>query len=92
AVIAGVLPMASLLVTPFLLVYDLALVAIPMAWVVAAARRTGFLPWEKTVLGLAFVTPLLSVFLARFGLPLGPPALLALFAIVLRRALGSGPA
>ncbi|HET9019249.1 MAG TPA: glycosyltransferase family 87 protein, partial [Acetobacteraceae bacterium] len=38
AVIAGVLPMASLLVTPFLLVYDLALVAIPMAWVVAAAR------------------------------------------------------
>ena len=86
ATIAGLLPMAALLTTPFLLVYDLVLLAIPMAWVVAAARRTGFLPWERVTLAAAYVVPLLAPFAARLSVPLGPPVMLALFAVVLRRS------
>ena len=84
--ITGVLPMAALLSTPFLLDYDLALLAIPMAWVVLQARRGGFLPWEKVILALAYVLPLLSLFAGQMGVPLGPPVMLVLFAVVLRRA------
>lgn len=84
--ITGLLPAAAVLTTPFLLAYDLALLAVPMAWVVAEARRTGFLPWEKAALGLAYVVPLPMLLGALYGLPLGPPAMLALFAVVLRRA------
>ncbi len=85
--IVGALPLASLLTTPFLLAYDLALLAVPMAWVVAQARREGgFLPWEKAVLAFAYVAPLLSIVGGRANLPLGPAAMLALFAVVLRRA------
>lgn len=62
------------------------MLAVPLAWVVAQARRTGFLPWEKAVLAFVYVVPLLSLFGGRYGLPLGPPAMLALFAVALRRA------
>ncbi len=86
ASLAGVLPPAALLTTPFLLAYDLTVLAVPLAWVVAQARRTGFLPWEKAVLAFVYVVPLLSLFGGRYGLPLGPPAMLALFAVALRRA------
>jgi alpha-1,2-mannosyltransferase len=92
AAITGVLPLAALLSTPFLLAYDLTLLAIPMAWVVRAARRGGFLPWEKSVLGFAYVVPLLMLLGGRFDLPLGPLTLLALSAVVLRRAWGCGDA
>lgn len=87
AAITGALPLAALLTTPFLLAYDLALLAVPMAWVVAEARRDGgFLPWEKAVLAFAYVVPLLSIVGGRADLPLGPAAMMALFAVVLRRA------
>jgi alpha-1,2-mannosyltransferase len=85
---AGVLPLAALLTTPFLLAYDLVLLAVPMAWLVRQARAGGgFLPWEKAALAVAYAVPLISLLAARLEVPLGPPAMLALFAAVLRRAL-----
>jgi len=79
---------ATLLATPFLLDYDLLLAAIPLAWLVSAGLKDGFLPWEKTILAAAFVLPLLSRAAAmQFGIALAPPVLAALFAIVIRRAL-----
>ena len=88
AAIAGVLPLAALLATPFLLVYDLTVLAIPMAWLVAEARRHGFLPWERIVLAATFMTPLLTVPANHVGVPICPAVLLALFMLVLRRTGG----
>lgn len=83
---------ASLLASPFLLDYDLLLMAVPMAWVLARGRAAGFLPWEKTVLAAAFVLPLVSRLVAgRLGLPLAPPIVLALLMIVVRRGLQPKP-
>jgi hypothetical protein len=45
------------------------------------------LPWEKLVLLLAYVLPLVSRAVAgAIAVPLGPPVLLALFVVVQRRA------
>lgn len=79
---------ATLLASPFLLGYDLVLLAIPLVWILREANRTQFLPWEKTVLLAAFLLPLLSTpVAARLHLPLAPPVILALFAVVFRRGI-----
>lgn len=49
---------ATLLCTPFLLDYDLTLLALPLAWLAAEAQRTGWRAWEKIVLLAAYVLPL----------------------------------
>jgi alpha-1,2-mannosyltransferase len=79
---------AALLVTPFLLDYDLILLAVPLAWILREGRRTGFLPWEKMV-GLAgFALPVISLPVARLAYaPLGPIVCVGIFVLVLRRAL-----
>jgi len=77
---------AAALASPFLLDYDLMLLAIPLAWVFVQGRRTGFLPWEKTVLAAAFLLPMVARLVAgHIGLPLGPPVILALLLVVVRR-------
>ncbi|HXZ15096.1 MAG TPA: hypothetical protein VEH77_03845, partial [Roseiarcus sp.] len=85
AAAAAVVP-ASLLASPFLLDYDLMLIAIPLAWLAGEGRRTGFLPWEKAGLIAGFLLPLVSRLAATaVGLPLGPPTMAAVFALALRR-------
>jgi hypothetical protein len=76
----------ALIATPFLLDYDLTLLAIPLIWLFGEGRRTGFLPFEKIILLAAFVLPLVSRFVAdNFGVPLGPPVLIAVFCLTVRR-------
>ncbi|WP_225768488.1 hypothetical protein [Inquilinus sp. Marseille-Q2685] len=77
----------AVLASPFLLDYDLLMLALPMAWLLASAQRTGFRPWEKVVLFAAFVAPLfLRTIALRLGIPLGPPVLAALLLVVAGRA------
>lgn len=77
---------ASLLASPFLLDYDLMIAAVPLAWLVREARRTGFMPWEKTVVFAAFVLPLVARTLAgSLELPVAPVVLLGLLVVVARR-------
>ncbi len=79
---------AGLLATPFLLDYDLTLMAIPLGWLLGEGLRDGFLPFEKAVMTFAFLLPLISRLTAgALGLPLAPLTILALFALVMRRAL-----
>ncbi len=88
-----VLVAAALLASPFLLDYDLTLLAIPLAWCASEGLRTGFRPYEKTVLLAGFILPLLSrSFATSLGLPLAPLVLLAVFMIVWRRGLQAGSA
>ena len=84
---------AALFASPFLLDYDLTLLAIPLAWSAREASRAGFAPGEKSVLALAFVLPLLSRLTAgALGLPLAPLTIAAVFYFVLKRGAAPPPA
>jgi alpha-1,2-mannosyltransferase len=77
---------AALLASPFLLDYDLVILAAPLAWMLREGVRDGFLSWEKTILLAAFVLPAVSRMLATEArLPLAPLVLAALFVAILRR-------
>ena len=82
---------AGLLASPFLLDYDLTLLAIPLVWLLGEGERAGFLPFEKAVMALAFALPLVSRIVAgAIRLPLAPLTIGALLTLILRRALTTG--
>jgi hypothetical protein len=84
---AAILCLATLLVTPYLLDYDLVLLALPIAWLALDGRAHGFLPWEKTMLFALWLLPLVSrVVGGALHIPLGAPVLLLGFGVALRRA------
>ena len=86
--IMPILPVTTLLASPFLLAYDLALLAIPMAWLIREGVRRGFRPWEKPILCAAFGVPLLSILASRAGVPLlGPLVMAAVLAACVRAGL-----
>ena len=77
---------AALLASPFLLDYDLIILAAPLAWMLHEGASRGFLSWEKAILLAAFVLPAVSRTLATDArLPLAPLVLAALFVAILRR-------
>jgi alpha-1,2-mannosyltransferase len=82
---------AGLLASPFVLDYDLTLLAIPLVWLLGEGGRSVFLPYEKALMAVAFTLPLVSRIVAgAFGLPLAPPIIAALLLLVLRRAVAVG--
>jgi hypothetical protein len=84
---APLIVLAALLASPFLLDYDLGILAFPLAWLTAQGLSGGFRPWEKIVLLAAYVLPITTRALAmRADMPLAPLVLGALFLLVLRRA------
>jgi len=58
-----------------------------MAWLIRGGNESGFLAWEKIILAIIFIVPLLS---RNFGtathVPLAQFALIALLALIVRRA------
>ena len=85
--IGALLATAAALTSPYFLDYDLALLAIPLAWATAQGRKTGFMPWEKSILVFAFALPAFSRVIAfALGVPLAPLAVGLLFWCVVRRA------
>jgi hypothetical protein len=83
---AALIAAASPLCTPFLLDYDLALLAIPLAWMMAQTTGDGWRPFEKIVLLTAYALPALARPMAAACLPIAPLILLSLFAAVVSRA------
>jgi hypothetical protein len=80
---------ATFLASPFLLDYDMVLLAIPLAWLAGEGLRHGFRPWEKIVLLAAFVLPGIARGAATYAhLPLTPLIVGAVLALLLRRAEG----
>lgn len=76
------------LCTPYLLCYDLVLLALPLSWLYVEGRRTGFRPGEVLVGTCAFVVPLFSRIIGMFaGFPVASIIIAALFLVILRRAL-----
>jgi alpha-1,2-mannosyltransferase len=77
---------ATPLVSPFLLDYDLLLLALPLGVVLRAALRDGFLPWERIVLLAGFLLPFVARPLGTApGVPVAPAIAALLFWVVLRR-------
>ena len=84
---------AALLASPFMLDYDLVILAAPLAWLLGEGVRTGFRDWEKTALAAAFMLPAVSRTLATGAhLPVAPLVLAALFVLILRRGAAAATA
>nr|MBA2399073.1 DUF2029 domain-containing protein [Bradyrhizobium sp.] len=84
---AAALALASLLATPYVLDYDLVVLAVAIAFFVRHGLREGFRDFEISLLAAAWTAPLLSRIVAdATDIPLGLIVLLAFYGGVLRRA------
>jgi hypothetical protein len=83
---AAGLCLATILATPYSFDYDMMVLAPAIAWLTADGLEFGFGSWEKTALAALWLVPLVARSTAEFSLiPLGVPAMLAMFVLVLRR-------
>lgn len=84
---SAALCVAAILATPYSLDYDMMVLAPAIAFFAADGVARGFGPWEKTGLAALWLAPLVTRSVAQATLiPLGVPAMLALFILLLRRA------
>jgi hypothetical protein len=70
---------------PFLGEYDLPIMAIPGVWLIAEARRSGWLPFERAILVVLYLAPAAITLLSDRGIPLAPLAVGLLLLSVVRR-------
>ena len=84
---AAALALGSLLATPYVLDYDLVVLAVAIAFFARHGLRCGFRDFEISLLAAAWIVPLLSRSIAGATfIPLGLLVELAFYALVLRRA------
>ena len=84
---AAGLAAGTLLATPYVLDYDLVVLAVAIAYLVRLGLTQGFRDFEISLLTAAWISPLLSRAIAQVtAMPLGLVVLLALYAFILRRA------
>jgi hypothetical protein len=75
----------TLMATPYVLDYDMVMLALPIAFMTAIGLKDGFLRWEKIILAAAFLLPLLSRITGKFiGIPLAPVVMCLLLWVILR--------
>jgi len=85
---AAALATASLLATPYVLDYDLVVLAIAIGYFARYGLSCGFRSFEISLLAAAWMVPLLSRSIAGLAcVPLGLVIMLALHCLILRRAL-----
>jgi hypothetical protein len=95
---AAALALACLLATPYVLDYDLAVLAIAIAFLARHGFANGFRAYEISLLAATWFMPLLArTVMSLSGVPLGLIVMLALYATILRRAahdvrMGAGDA
>ena len=83
---AAALCLAAILATPYTFDYDMVALAPAIAFLAADGLARGFAPWEKTALAALWLAPLIARSVAHATLiPLGVPAMLAIFVLLLRR-------
>jgi hypothetical protein len=80
---AAALAVGTLLTTPYLFMYDMMVLAIPVAFLVRIGLKSGFGPYELPALGCAAA---LSVTFTLTGEPVGLGIILIVATLVLRRA------
>ncbi len=83
---AAALATGVMLMSPYMMDYDLVVLALPIAWLALLGLQSGFIPWEKSILAFAWMLPMFARTLAiDFRIPLAPPLLLMLMALIVRR-------
>jgi arabinofuranan 3-O-arabinosyltransferase len=80
---AAALAVGALLTTPYLFMYDLMVLAIPVAFLIRIGLRSGFRPYELPSLGVAGALVITFIFT---GIPAGLGATLIVAGLVLGRA------
>lgn len=86
--LAALILAAAPLATPFVLDYDLVLLAFPLLWLTEQGLRHGFADWEKLAILLAFAAPAFARPLAmNAGMPVMPLVMALLVWTVWRRAM-----
>jgi len=80
---AAALALGTLLTTPYLFMYDMMVLAIPVGYLVRLGLSRGFRPYELLALGC---TAALIVIFILYGIPVGFAAILIVGTLVLRRA------
>ena len=84
---AAAMVTAALLFTPFLYDYDLALLCVPLACLLALAQPDGWRPWEKLLLATLYLLPLVARASGLLlGVTIGPVLVAALLVILATRA------
>ncbi len=84
---AAALCLATILATPYSFDYDMMLLAPAIAFLAADGFVRDFDPWQKTLLAALWLVPLVVRSIAHLSLiPLGVPAMLAMFILILRRS------
>jgi alpha-1,2-mannosyltransferase len=84
---AAALCLATILATPYSFDYDMMVLAPAIAFLAVDGFVRGFSPWEKTLLAALWLIPLVARSVALISLiPLGVPAMLAVFILILRRS------
>ena len=85
---AAALATGSLLATPYVLDYDLVVLAVAIAFFARHGLSRGFRDYEISLLAAAWIVPLLSRGIAGVtGIPLGLLVLLTFYVFTLRRAV-----
>ena len=85
---ASALATGSLLATPYVLDYDLVVLAVAIAFFTRHGSVGGFRSFEISLLAAAWIVPLMSRGVAGIaGIPLGLMVLLAMYVFTLRRAV-----
>jgi hypothetical protein len=84
---AATLAVGCLMVSPYLLQYDLVLLALPTAWLAMEGFEKGFLPYEKVVLVLSWILPRISEPVTMTSkIPIAPIVIIILMTAILRRS------
>ena len=86
AVRGALLVLGTLLFSPYLVAYDLCMLALPLAWIAWDGYLRGWLPGEQYLLFFCWMMPMFSEKIAEVTrLPLAPLCLVALSYLALRR-------
>jgi alpha-1,2-mannosyltransferase len=84
---AAALCLATILATPYSFDYDMMVLAPAIAFFAIDGFARGFGPWEKSALAGLWLVPLVARSVAQLTfIPLGVPAMLVVFILILRRA------
>ena len=77
----------SLIVTPFSLNYDLFVLAPAIAFFVGFGMRSKFLSYEKSIIGMIYMAPIIVLLFMPIGISTAPVFLLVFFGLLVRRAM-----
>ena len=81
-----------LIATPYVLDYDFVILLAGIAFVWRDAVRQGWLPWEKSLLGLVWIAPLVARNLAALTfVPIGLMTAIIVLTLAVRRTLTASP-